>query len=115
MTNREILDRRIKNLKKLRRMYLFGTIFFLHLVPFISVMTILSLWDFDGFYADIPNPIASFLLTLLFIFMLLFFGIWFAKFARLYIRLIKMLEKADPSESETKKLVCDKYRVILRN
>lgn len=114
MTDREILDRRIKNLKKLRRMYLFGTIFFLHLVPFISVMTILSLWDFDEFYADMPNPIASFLLTLLFIFMLLFFGIWFAKFAHLYIRLIKMLEKADPSESETKLLKCEKYRFITR-
>jgi hypothetical protein len=115
MTDREILDRRIKNLKKLRGLYLFGAIFFLHLVPFISVMTIYSLWDFDEFYADMPNPIASFLLLLLFIFMLLFFGIWFAKFARLYIRLIKILEKADPLESETKKFVCDKYRVILRN
>ncbi len=114
MTDREILDRRIKNLKKLRGMYLFGAIFFLHFVPFISVMTIFSLWDFEGFYADMPNPIASFLLLLLCILMLLFFGIWFAKYAQLYIKLINTLKKADPSEFETKTLVCEKYRFILR-
>lgn len=114
MTDREILDRRIKNLKKIRGMYLFGAIFFLHPVPFILVMTIFSLWDLDGFYVDTPNPIASFLLLLLCILMLLFFGVWFAKSARLYIRLVKILENADPSESETKILKCEKYRFILR-
>ena len=115
MTDRQILDSRIKNLNRVKGMYIFGAIFFLHPVPFISIFTFGSLCDFDRFHGDMPNPIASFLLLLLCIFMLLFFGIWFAKYARLYMKLLKTLKKADPTEFETKTLVCEKYRFILRN
>lgn len=114
MTDKEILDLRIKNLKDLKSIYVLGAVFILPPVPFISLMTVYSLWDFDGFYADSPNPIESCILLLLFNFLLLFCGIWFVKNARLYKRLIKMIEKIDPSESETKTLTCEKYRFIVR-
>ena len=83
MTDRQILDSRIKNLNRVKGMYIFGAIFFLHPVPFISIFTFGSLCDFDRFHGDMSNPIASFLLSLLCFFMLLFFGVWFAKYARI--------------------------------
>ena len=114
MMDKEILDMQIKNLKNINCIYVAAAVFILHPVPFILLMTIYSLWGFDGFYADSPNPIESCVLLLLFNFLLLFFGIWFVKYARLYKRLIKMLETIDPSESETRTLTCEKYRFIVR-
>ena len=110
MTDREILDMRIKNLKKLRRMYLFGAIFFLHPVPFFLLMII----GYSGDFIYSLESIKNLFLMIICILMFLFLGIWLAKFSRIYIKLLKTLEGVDPSESDTKILKCDKYRFIVR-
>lgn len=115
MTEQDILDIKIKNLKKLKRVSAFSAFFFLHTIP-ISVFIIIAI--IAELVSGAPaHSTAESLFALIgviaFTPIMLWLGIVSHKNNIAYRELLKKLTKLDPTQSETRKIVCQKFKHLL--
>ncbi len=115
MAEQDILEIKIKNLKKLKNFSAFSAVFFLHTIP-ISILIIISV--IAELISD--NPIHSTgesILALISVLavtpLMLWVGIFSCKNNTIYRELLKKLTTVDPTQSETRKIVCKKFKHLL--
>ena len=115
MTEQDILDIKIKNLKKLKGFSAFSAFFFLHTVP-ISVFLIIAIIA-EMFSDTTIHSTGESILTLISVLaitpLMLWVGIFSCKNNAIYRELLKKLTTVDPTQSETRKIVCQKFKHLL--
>ncbi len=115
MTEQDILEIKIKNLKKLKGFSAFSAFFFLHTIP-ISVFIIIAI--IAELVSGAPaHSTAESLFALIgviaFTPIMLWLGIVSHKNNIAYRELLKKLTTLDPTQSEMRRIVCKKFRHLL--
>ena len=115
MTEQDILDIKIQNLKKLKRFSAFSAFFFLHTVP-ISVFIIIGIIA-ELVSAAPTQSTAESLLALISVIaftpIMLWLGVLSHKNNIAYRELLKKLTTLDPTQSEIRRIVCEKFKHLL--
>ena len=115
MTEYDILEIKIKNLKKLKNFSAFSAVFSLPVTP-INVLILISM--IAEMFSDTQiHSTGESILTLISVLaitpLMLWVGIFSCKNNAIYRELLKKLTTVDPTQSETRKIVCQKFKQLL--
>ena len=115
MTEYDILKIKIKNLKKLKKFSAFSAVVSLPVIP-INILILISM--ITEMFSDTPiHSTGESILTLISVLaitpLMLWVGIFSCKNNAIYRELLKKLTTADPTQSETRKIVCQKFKHLL--
>lgn len=115
MIEYDILEIKIKNLKKLKNFSAFSAVFFLHTIP-INILIIISIiaeMFSDTTIQSTGKSILTLISVLAITALMLWVGMFSCKNNAIYRELLKKLTTVDPTQSETRKIVCQKFKHLL--
>ena len=115
MTESDILEIKIKNLKKLKNFSAFSAVFFLQTIP-ISILVIISIIAELVSVApahSTADSLFSLIGVIAFTPLMLWLGVFSYKNNIAYRKLLKKLTALDPTQSETRRIVCKKFKQLL--
>ena len=115
MTEYDILEIKIKNLKKLKNFSAFSAVFFLHTIPIniLIIISIIAAMFSDTTIQSTGESILTLISVLAITPLMLWVGIFSCKNNAIYRELLKKLTTVDPTQSETRKIVCQKFKHLL--